>query len=484
MSISHALLVEPPSVPSALESPELSSDATEVFSPPWSSLCLRAYLLKHTRHSCTFLDLRLADNVEAQLTEAVAALDEPRVVVVRTSSLALGPALGVLEMAKRCDSDIVTVAFGQHPSQFPGECAALPRMDYGLCGDPEPILRNLLDYMDLAQRLRRIPGLIHGGRPTLAGDEPTYVPPRPSWLPHLRSVTPPDWSGVFWQGYQVGVGHAMCRAEIRLSRGTAKSPACAFFGQSYEPLREWPTERLAPLLDKSSRAGITEVVVTDPPSLWTEDRLNRWLDDLSRAHNSQNWSISLLPALLPDEIIERLEYTECRSVRFVVPTPDLKAMRALWAPFTWEELKDCFERLEGAGIKPNLEFWLGGPQEERGHDHVIVEALSAMGNCRYTLRPFPFDFDMPLYAEVADRMEVPRLDDWRAWARNPWTTPTPIPLWHGPSQVKPLQRRMNSITRKIDHSPLRRIRRVADWINPAGWIQGIERRVTGHIRPN
>ncbi|MBN1269644.1 MAG: cobalamin-dependent protein, partial [Kiritimatiellae bacterium] len=157
------LLVQPPDPPAPVKPVALAGADPPLFAPPWDLLCLRSYLLLHTRHLAAVIDCRTFADLETELAEAIRAEAEPRLLVVSTTSHALGQSAAVLEIARRDFPGMKTVLCGEFPSQFPEQVAAVTRVDYALAGDPEPILRNLLDYMDVPQRLQRVPGLIREG---------------------------------------------------------------------------------------------------------------------------------------------------------------------------------------------------------------------------------------------------------------------------------------------------------------------------------
>jgi hypothetical protein len=154
----NVLIIQPPDQTPYLDTIESRPGEVSLLSPPWDLLCLEAYLEARTRHRGQLIDCRLFSDLEHELVAAIQAIPTPHLAMVNTTTSNLGQSAAVLEIIKRRFAVTNTVVFGSHPSQFPDE-ALLPHADYAMVGDPEPILRNLLDSLGRGPRLRRVPGL-------------------------------------------------------------------------------------------------------------------------------------------------------------------------------------------------------------------------------------------------------------------------------------------------------------------------------------
>ncbi|MFH0880398.1 MAG: hypothetical protein V2A34_11850 [Lentisphaerota bacterium] len=423
--------------------------------PPWNLLCLRSYILERTRHACSFVDCRLYLDLEPNLVEAIRNNPSPRILVVNASSTGLGQAMAVLEIAKRHFPEAKTVLCGQHPSAYPDHAAQLPRMDFALSGDPEPILRNLLDYMDIQQRLLRIPGLVIPQR----GE-----PVQPYWVNDLRSLSLPDWQGIFWPAYQAGGGgpRALCRAEFRLSRGHTRFPSDRAFGAFYEPLRVWPFDRAATSLFKSAHAGVTDVMVADPPGFWTPERLTQWCTALLNVRNTQAWSLQMLPTHLDDDTLADLESSSCSRVEFIFPSTDPVVLEKYGCAISPAEMGAAAHYMSRFNLDVAFRFWVGGPEKTPDEESRILRTIRALGYRKYILEPFPFQFDTPLYRVYSRLNTVPQLEEWLQWSMDPWLLEKPVPLWGGKEEADALKASLEEIHSSIQHNPWRFI---------AGWIR-------------
>ena len=203
-------------------------------------------------------------------------------------------------------------------------------------------------------------------------------------------------------------------------------------------------------------------------------RLARWCAALSRVRSMQPWGLQLLPAVLNEDIVEIMADGRCQRVEFIVPSCDPEVLEQYDCTVRTRYLDYSVGLLQNAGIKVHLRFWVGGPEESSGEEHRILKTIRALGCYAYSLHPFPFRMDAPLYEEIDDYTEAPALQDWLEWARDPWTLRRPVPLWGGASRVEEVARHMTRIQYAIQRSPKRLARKVFSSVLSKNWIRALE----------
>ncbi len=466
----NVLLIQPPEPSPPVEPRHPSPGQAHLFSAPWDLLCLRAYILERTRHQCHLLDTRLYSDLEKELVAAVQAIPAAQLAVVNTTSLGLGQSAAVLEILKRRFPAMRTALSGQHPSQFPEWATITPRTDYALAGDPEPILRNLLDYFDVEQRVRRIPGLI----------TPDNRSVQPYWLPDLKGLSLPDWDGVLWSSYRVGSSTTVCRSVAELTRGNSRCPADRASGGSYEPLRTWPVDRFAVAMQKCPQRGITEVFFSDPPGVWTPEFLQKWCATLIRARNIQPWSLQLLPTTLSENTVNSMNEALCDRVEFLIPSCDPEVLQRYGIILPPRLLAHTIEFLEFSGIRVHVRFWIGGPEEHRGETERVVRMVRALNFCSFSLHPFPFNLDSPIYQNLFEAATT-HVDDWIRWSQDPWILERPVALWGGKAAAEYIEAKFDEIERRVEHHPWHMFMSFFRRLASRNWIEAIENRTLGLV---
>lgn len=449
----NVLLIQPPDPVDLHFRSSYPDDEPDTLTPFWDILCLRQFLHDHTRHVCHLADCQFFHDLAAELITAARAVPQPRIFAVYTHALALGEAMAVLDVLKRAFPDDKTVVFGPYPSRFPELAADLPRADFALAGDPEPILRNLLDHLDQPSRLNNVPGLLFAG----CREKKAY------WLDHLKSLSLPDWKGIFWKAY---AHHSVCRAQACMSRGHPRTPADQAFGGFNEPLRVWPMERVARTVNQGAHQGLSEIFFTDPPGFWTPERLAEWCLALKSTRSSRPWGLRMLPTWLPRASVSMMASTQCRRVEFIFPSTHPKTLRDYGCVIKPWQLRETLRTLERNRIRAVVRFWLKGPVEDEREHRWVVRLMASLGYPPSILEPFPLHFDSPLYRAHTEDPGIVRIEDWRQWALNPWFARKPVPLWRGEDDREAMLQTLERIDARLRGDP----RRV--WVQCARSLSG------------
>ncbi len=463
----NVFLIEPSDDAATLPTTGIAAENLEPFSPPWNLSCLQAFLHKHTRHICHFMDARLMEDVEQALVKRISVIEPPRIVVVNAPLRGLGNVVAILDIVKRHFPAIRTVLCGEFPSSFPEQISVMPRVDFALSGDAEPILRNLLDYIDIPQRLRRTPGL-YG-----AGAEPT----RPYWLPRLHGLPSPDWNQSFWTDYKTGIGHGTYRASIRLSRGHSGTREDRAFGEVGQPLRMYPLEAMSQFLVRTAQTPIREVLLTDPPGFWNEAVLADWIYQLLRTRNSQPWGLTMFPHSHHDSLIADLRETQCRRVDILFPSCDREILERYNVRIDWRGLQETIESMQDCGIQVNPRFWVGSPEEPRREGQRIAQVIRRLRLHEYRVEPFPYIIDSAFYREhQADHPQTATLQDWLDWARSPWNKERPIQLWEAEDGLERIKDSIRALQKDLHKSPYILWTRFQRTVLNQNWVMAAEDR--------
>ncbi|MBN1270403.1 MAG: hypothetical protein JXB04_12500, partial [Kiritimatiellae bacterium] len=318
--------------------------------------------------------------------------------------------------------------------------------------------------------LQRVPGLIREGASA-----------RPYWLDKLHALSLPDWDNVFWRAYVTGWPKSVLRTEARLSRGHSRLPADRAFGNTHEPLRLWPLDRVARTIQKCAALGVNEVFLSDPPGIWTPERLSAWCAVLEESRNAQPWGFQLLPTSLSEQTVSYLAFVQCRRVEFLFPSCSPEVLSRYGCVIGASDLSDTLDLLRSFKIEARVRFWMGGPEESKGEQERIAGMIRALRYVPATLQAFPFSMDSPLYEERAASVDIPHLEDWIRWSRDPWTVERPVPLWGGQPGVSELQAAFAAVHKAVIRSPQRVLLRMLTALRSTNWIRVMEDKAVGLI---
>jgi hypothetical protein len=463
----HVWLIQPPDAPSPVPLLDAAGGATVRFGPAWDLLCLQAFLLARTGHTCLLIDTRL----HATIPDALAGLKPPdrrhatALAIIHTSTLQLGGVGAVIAYLHEHHPRMKIALCGPHVAAFPETVDLLHHVDFGFRGDPEIILRSVLDYIDYDQRLRLIPGLIIPRQPVKS----------PRWSDHLAQFNLPDWKKVHWRPYTAESGLSGLRIEARLSRGHSGQPEDATGPVPEEPLRVWPLAAMAQLLHKCPGHGITEVFFADPPGFWSNQRILEWCRQLKSVTNTQPWSFQLIPRMLAPELIAELHNAGCHRLELVIPSCDPFISAPLGLVMTHHQLADLIQRIESAGIAVALVYWIEGPEEKDGEAGRITSHRKAMRDPAFAVCPFPLHHDSR-YAQAlkSTGLAPPDMLEWVAWANDPAHQDPPVALWSGKKGLVRAENTIASLCRTFKQNRWRYVkswRRLFDLSRMISWLE-------------
>lgn len=447
-------LIQPPDPVPPVNLVDAAGGATVRFAPAWDLLCLQSFLLERTGHVCHLIDTRVYEN----LTDALRTLEQPveqntdSVVIIYADVLNLGAIGFIVQYIHTHEPSMTIILSGPLVDSFPEVVRLIPHVQFGLCGDPEVILRNLLDFIDITHRLRLVPGLIMPEEPVRA----------PHWMERLHALSLPEWYRVNWSPYKSSHDHETLRAEARLSRGIPDSIERLAFAKPNEPVRVWSLSAMAQSFQKCAGQGIAEIFLADPPGFWTDERIVEWCRHLNVLRNTQPWGIQLFPRDLSTELLDAMGGNACHRVEFIIPTcdPALKDRYGITLPD--ETLRELIIKMESRNISAQLIYWIQGPGEKENESSRVARHIALLGYPKFALHPFPFHHDSLLYGEeLAKGKKVPLLAEWIAWGQKPDLAHPPVALWDGINGLNQCRATMQSIQRKLLRNPGRHFNRIS-----------------------
>jgi hypothetical protein len=144
---------------------------------------------------------------------------------------------------------------------------------------------------------------------------------------------------------------------------------------------------------------------------------------------------------------------------------------------------DTISALEDMGIAVHTRFWIGGPEEAKGEPERVTHAIRSLRFRPYSLHPFPFDLDSPIYNDYHEAAAT-RVDDWVQWARDPWIIERPVALWGGQNSAAKITRDFESINKAVHRNPERLIRKVVQDLRTKNLFAIVEAKVMEWSHPS
>lgn len=435
------------------------------FCPDWDLLCLQSFIRERTGYLADYIDARLFRDLEVNLHSALEASAPFSAAMARVTAATIGQAVAVLDTVKAHYPSCASIVFGPFATQFPMRALALPRVDYAIAGDPEPVVKPLLSNLGRPRYIPRIEGLAVRGQQTA---------PTPKFVRDLSELKTPEIDEVFWPAYTPADGSPNCELALRIARGNSPSPIDHRLPYNEEPRRLWPLDRIAALVQKTLAVGIQRVYIDEPVGAWTDAMLKQWTSALISKRNSQTWGFKCLPGMLDDYTMDRLEQAYCGFVHLLIPSTRRDVLQALSRPHTPLLVRRCMQRFKEYGIQPHVQFLLDGPDAPRSEARRVIRWLRALGYPPFHLSLHPLHPESNLFERVGEARQNSILESLDAWSRNPWLSVPPSVAWSGPEGEKRFTRMKRRIYRAVKTSPVHWCNTAYSMIRSRNWIRSFE----------
>ncbi|MFO1492380.1 MAG: hypothetical protein U1F87_16080 [Kiritimatiellia bacterium] len=441
--------------------------------PDGALLCLSAHLAARSRHGCRVIDLNMHRDPPAALRQAILDTPLPRLLLIRVSFSSLPESIALTLFARETFPDLRIGWFGPFPTVFPGQARELSGVDFVISGDPEPVMRGMLDFYGLPQRVTKVPGLWIENPP---------VHPGPAWMDNLKGRDLTYWTSCWHDDPATLLEPDSQESRLRLTRGHTGLPCDRAHPGLGQPVRRMDFREMAVLFDKLASLGVTSIAMDDPPGAWDLETLGEWCAMLDACRNSRKWSLTLIPSVLPDELVSRLRNSWCGRVDFLFPSCDPENLRKYGCLLRPEQLRGTLRRLRAQGVDARAVFWIGGPEESAGEAARVYHALVKMGLPDHRLEPFPYHPDSQLAAEQHGGPAAPDIDDWfrRAMALE---EDLPALAWGGAAGAGAVRATAAEIRRRLEKNPVRWARGALQAIREFDWQEAIERRLPAWLKP-
>ncbi len=409
----------------------------EPAAPPWDLVCLHAYLRSRTGHRVELFDARLHDDWAHALENQLPRDSRDTVLVVRARLDEWPAACAVFKVSTQLAPDALRVLAGPAASACPAAAASRAGASAVMAGDPEPILRALLENRHTPGRLRLIPGLALPGQDT-----------KPFWWPDLGQLPVPAWDSLPWNQYTRRAAGGV-RALVRISRGHPGEAADRATGGAGEPLRVWNLDRLAASFGKCAHLGVVENVMVDPPGLWTVDRLRAWCEALQSARNTHPWSLRMLPRKLSPAEAFALRQAGCRRVEFILPSARPGELAHYGIRGDAQALSMALRELTACGLEVLLRCWVGGPGAGAAHREARSWRWLAwrLQHPPMRFQVFPLALDAPLLQTEKPPPDTPTL---AAWLEHDQPADVTIPAWGGKTGLAHAQATAQTLNRGME----------------------------------
>jgi len=318
-------------------------------------------------HSLKVLDLCFTDNPESALEEALEGFN-PQVAVISIRNIdnvtfpgSRSYLPGVKMVVDRCRGRVLVIVGGSGFSIMPSEIFAWLDADYGIVGEGEEILPELIAAIADGSSPDSLPGVLVKGKDG-------FLPPR-----LLQSIGSADRTLFPLERYNRQGG----MANLQTKRGCPFS--CIYC--TY-PILEGRAVRVRPVGDViaeirsvTERSGIDYIYFVDDIFNYPPEFAQQLCEAMIEAGLKLNWTAFINPAFITPQLLKTMIAAGCDAVEFGSESGSPLMLRNLGKSFTVDDLRDSSRLCREEGVDFAHYILFGGPGES---ESTIDETFSLM----------------------------------------------------------------------------------------------------------
>ena len=378
--------------------------------PPLGLLSIAAYMLEHTDHEVTVLDMPAVEMDMKGLGRAIEEI-RPEVVGVTCLTNILYDSLEVARTVKSAVPSVPVVLGGYHTQLYPEETLSQPEVDAVVLGAGEIAFTKLVDGLAGTGAIPRIPGVLSKEHPVgdAAGEIQLIEDPDSLPLP-ARHLTP-------FRKYYSATSVSPPTTVLVTSFGCPFR--CIFCNTSgFRKVVSKSPKRVVEEMSSCVALGIREFTIQDENFTLNRRRVTAIAEEILNKRLDVVWSFKARVDQVDRELLRMVRRAGCVSVHFGVESGDPDILDLIRKDTAPDRALDTFRTAREEGLETTAAFMIGFPGEtEEQIRRTIDFALKVDPNyVQFAITiPLPktdlysMAFEKGMYTE----------DHWREFARHP-----------------------------------------------------------------
>jgi radical SAM superfamily enzyme YgiQ (UPF0313 family) len=399
-------LQENPAVPG---SPKVILNEGGVY-PPLGLMHLATFEKSRGKHEVRILDA-IAEKMDYPGIEEYIRSEMPDVVGVTMTTLYLGDGFKVVQAVKRVSDKIVTVVGGPHVSLYPKEAAALPGVDYAVCGEGEYAFAELLDSLAAGRRRDDIEGVLTKNN--------FGMPAKQLTIDNLDSLPVIDHTLVPYEKYYSILSKSNPVTVMMTSRGCPFK--CAFCPQAGTKIRRRSPKNVVEEIRRCVELGIKDILFFDELFTLEKKRVEELCSEFIASGLKFRWHIRTRIKDVDDETLNLMKRSGIRLIQFGIEAGTERIQKLMNKNLDLEKTAKVIKAARSHGILTYGNFMIGSPTETV---EEIRQTIDYACRIRLDFAVFAITTLLPAtgYFNMAFEQKKIKEDFWAKYVNDPTTT--------------------------------------------------------------
>lgn len=379
--------------------------------PPIGLLYVASSIKKNSNHNVRILDAAVD---KLNINEIGAHIKEfaPNIIGMTVSTFSLLECIEIARLAKDIDPRMKIIVGGIHVYIYPCETIEIGCFDYGLLGEAEHSIIELLNKLETNQNPSCIKGLVYkeNGNTKFTG--------QPELLTDLDSIPFPDRTLLPYKRYNSIIAKANPVTIMITSRGCPCK--CVFCDRPHlgKSFRVRSAGNVVDEFDECYRLGIKEILVYDDTFTINKQRVIDICRNIIERNIKIHWGIRARVDTVDEEMLELLNKAHCVRINYGVESGDPEVLKGLKKGITLEQAEKAFALTKKHGMDALAYFMIGCPGDTKETIEATIRFAKKLEPtyCHFTiLMPFP---STKVYTDALERGFITK-DVWREFAKKP-----------------------------------------------------------------
>lgn len=330
-------------------------------SPPLGVLILAATLKKRG------YDVSVIDAYAERLTlkETIKKISDFNTNAVGISFMtpAYESAISLAKAIKEDLRHILIIVGGAHITALPKETLQHAEFDYGVIGEGEETLPDLLDALDEKRNLFGVDGIVFKDT-----DGAIQCTKKRAFIQNMDALPFPDWGVVNLKNYRLSPVGTKGKYALPLLTSRGCPCRCTFCdtGGVGTKLRGYSTEYVLSMMDEViTKYGIREFVFYDDTFSALKKRTFEICEEISRRGWKIDWSCCARIDCISKEMLQVMKRAGCWQIEYGIESGCQEILDRVNKKISLEKVKEVIKWTKQAGIQTRGNFIFGFPGDTK-----------------------------------------------------------------------------------------------------------------------